>query len=573
MFRTNRKKRHVFVTFSIGFVLLLLTPGHTFAQLAPSFEWVAVLGGNAPGGVFSTVMAKVVGPSPMDIQELSVSREGGGYSYWFTEDDIVCHLKDGMYYSHETQVPPDGTYTFFVEDYKGRTAYRSQSFTFSAIPIVSSGIAPADSAYVNTTTPVFSWDSVGPGYYYRIVITYWNYEGIVYTSSLSTDTAVTVPEGTLLPNTPYKWRVEVLDGHTLDVANNRSITDWMRFFTGPYPYTLGVSFGIVWSDNRYSGVQGKLVAVHIVGPMPHHVSELRVTGPGYLYNFTEDDISCDRDDGAIYIHGGSGYPSDGTYEFYVEDWNLANDTYSKDFTLSEIPIADMSTFFPENNAYLNTFTPTLSWGSVPGSPRYYRVLIMDWRRKCIIYESPRSTDTFATIPPGILKPNSSYMWRVGVYDGPDHFVSENRSTSGWYCFTTPSESLASVSMTPEATVIPRGGNLRLQVTITNNRNKAGTLYFATKVTLPNGNPYPPSGYLFGPKEVTLNPYQSKSGDLAHTIPMGAPLGTYIYHGYIGRPGMGIIDEDQFDFEIIETLAAVGPEAWETTVDEDFAETE
>ena len=128
-----------------------------------------------------------------------------------------------------------------------------------------------------------------------------------------------------------------------------------------------------------------------------------------------------------------------------------------------------------------------------------------------------------------------------------------------------------VFLTAGATVIPRGGTLALQATIANNTDKAGIIRFATKVTLPNENPYPPSGYLFGPKEVTLNPYQSKAGHFAHTIPMGAPLGTYMYHGYIGRPGMGIIDEDQFDFEVIEAPAAGGPEDWETILDRGFNE--
>jgi len=128
-----------------------------------------------------------------------------------------------------------------------------------------------------------------------------------------------------------------------------------------------------------------------------------------------------------------------------------------------------------------------------------------------------------------------------------------------------------LTLTPDSTTVPRGGTLGFQITITNNTDKAGTIRFATKVTLPNGNPYPPSGYLFGPKEVTLNPYQSKSGHLSHTIPMGAPLGPYIYHGYIGRPGMGIIDEDQFDFEVVESPAVIGPEDWQTIVDQEFTE--
>jgi len=405
---------------------------------APSFEWFVVWGRNTSSGTYANMLASVVGPSPADIRELTVSRDGGGYFYRFTQDDMIYHFQHGMHHIHEDQVPPDGTYTFFVEDKKGRTASQSRSFTSRALPIVSSGITPADSTYGNTTTPTFSWEPVGAEYYYRVLIMYWNYEAIVYFSPLSTGTIATVPPGILLPNTPYKWRIEVHDGSDWGVANNLSTTDWMRFSTGPYPYTIDVNFGIVWSSNSYYGGQSRLLSTHIIGPLPNHVSYLSVTGPGYSYDFTEGDLGYDRDDGAIYVHGESGYPSDGTYDFYVQDVYLATDTYPKDFTLSEIAIADRSAFLPENNAYLNTLTPTLSWDPVSGSPRYYRVLVEDWRRRVIIYESPRSTDTFATIPAGVLQPNSSYMWRVEVYDDSDPLVADNRSTSGWYCFTTPS---------------------------------------------------------------------------------------------------------------------------------------
>jgi len=129
----------------------------------------------------------------------------------------------------------------------------------------------------------------------------------------------------------------------------------------------------------------------------------------------------------------------------------------------------------------------------------------------------------------------------------------------------------SVFLTPDAAVIPRGGTLVVQVTITNNTEKAGTVLFATNVTLPNGNPYPPSGYLFGPKEITFDPHQSKSGQISHTIPGGAPLGIYTYHGYVGRPGVGIMDADHFNFEVVTTPALPGAKGWETTIDQNFSE--
>jgi hypothetical protein len=106
-----------------------------------------------------------------------------------------------------------------------------------------------------------------------------------------------------------------------------------------------------------------------------------------------------------------------------------------------------------------------------------------------------------------------------------------------------------VSCLPGATIIPRGGTLGYAATITNNTNEAGTVFFATKVTLPNGDKYPPTGYLTGPLSVSLAPYESKSGHKSHTIPFGASLGIYTYHGYIGNYGVGLYHECQFNFEV------------------------
>ena len=126
-------------------------------------------------------------------------------------------------------------------------------------------------------------------------------------------------------------------------------------------------------------------------------------------------------------------------------------------------------------------------------------------------------------------------------------------------------------MVPDATVVPRGSALGFGVTLTNNTDQSQTVYFATKVKLPNGSMYPPSGYLFGPYPVTLSPYQSGSGHLSQTIPNSAPVGIYTYYGYVGNPADGIMDEDQFDFEVTSVLTMEGSEDWEITVDGEFAE--
>jgi hypothetical protein len=130
--------------------------------------------------------------------------------------------------------------------------------------------------------------------------------------------------------------------------------------------------------------------------------------------------------------------------------------------------------------------------------------------------------------------------------------------------------VVSVFLKPNNGIVPVGGSLGFQATVINNTEEVKTVYFATDVRLPNGTLYPPSGYLFGPIAVTLYHHQSLSGHITQYIPSSAPLGTYIYYGYVYLPGVGFVDEDQFDFTVTATTEAEGAEDWEAEVDEAFS---
>ena len=101
------------------------------------------------------------------------------------------------------------------------------------------------------------------------------------------------------------------------------------------------------------------------------------------------------------------------------------------------------------------------------------------------------------------------------------------------------------------TFIPRGGTLGFQATVTNNTDSSGMVHFVTFLTPPPPYArYPASGWLdhYTPG---LAPYESKSGHISHTIPITWPLGTYVYHGWVGRPGPVIYHQCQFEFEVVE----------------------
>jgi hypothetical protein len=128
----------------------------------------------------------------------------------------------------------------------------------------------------------------------------------------------------------------------------------------------------------------------------------------------------------------------------------------------------------------------------------------------------------------------------------------------------------SMKLTPEATTIPRGGTLGYWVTLTNETDVSQCFEYWTNVTLPNSNIYPPTGELFGPYYLCLDPYDWRSAHLSHDIPMVAPLGDYMYNAYVG-PYPVVWNEAHFGFTVTGSGIGKGPSHWGTTVDIDFSD--
>jgi hypothetical protein len=106
-----------------------------------------------------------------------------------------------------------------------------------------------------------------------------------------------------------------------------------------------------------------------------------------------------------------------------------------------------------------------------------------------------------------------------------------------------------VALRPNSLSVSKGGDLNIKAFFVNNTNQFQTVYFATKANFPSGDPYPSSGYLYGPVEVNLGPYKFASENINHTVPPNAPIGTYTYNGLIGTPSTGLIDKFTFNFDI------------------------
>jgi PKD repeat protein len=127
-------------------------------------------------------------------------------------------------------------------------------------------------------------------------------------------------------------------------------------------------------------------------------------------------------------------------------------------------------------------------------------------------------------------------------NGPGGSDTETKTD---YIHVSP-PSICSCAFVPDNTVVQRGGTLGFQASVTNNTGGTGTVLFGTKVTKPDASQ---TGFIWGPIQVYLNPHQTKSGHKTHTIPTGFALGTYTYHGYVGRFGT-IYDECAFNFDVV-----------------------
>jgi len=138
----------------------------------------------------------------------------------------------------------------------------------------------------------------------------------------------------------------------------------------------------------------------------------------------------------------------------------------------------------------------------------------------------------------------TYYYRVRAHNPVDW---------GYWSWTEDIEVTAGpileLSLDPDTAIVHRGGTLGYTATVTNLTGSTQTFQFWTEVVLPNGNPYP-GNPVVGPRWVTLNPYQTKSGHVSHKVPNNAPLGTYTYTGKAGTYPSDVWDEDSFNFEVV-----------------------
>ena len=180
------------------------------------------------------------------------------------------------------------------------------------------------------------------------------------------------------------------------------------------------------ASGLYSEESGTRFWAFITGPSPEDVVSFTVTGPSGTFNL-QTSLSF-RQLGLMYFHGEESILVDGSYTFLVTDGLGRTATVVKNFAYDgTVPQIDPSSRSPQNGAYVETTTPTLSFDPVMDSDVYYQVFIEDYTSKAVWYSSPHTQKTSFTVPEGLLQPNTPYWWVARVWDRVTD--AQNRTTS------------------------------------------------------------------------------------------------------------------------------------------------
>ena len=435
---------------------LLLTIGLAVAAAAdfqpPAFTWAVVKSNATTSGTKLCFGVKLSGFGPLSSGSVNVTWPDGATVTTFNTPDLYYEAADGSYYWKCDDMPataPAGDFIFSVNNTLGEDQ-AIFSFSHNPVPVVSSAsMTPTDLTFTGNTTPNFTWTPVtipGKTTCYRVEIFDWQKNLPVYRSDRfsSTDAAVsfTVPGGILQANLHYQWRVQAGDSLDWEGEQNRSRSDFHGFYTGPASPPEFV-WTLFRSNNRSAGLFVQAGA-QVKGIFPSQITGLNVSSPAndIDYDFQDGDLSSDAAGAYYWGNAPAAAPQDDTLTWQIES-PTGSDAQTYPFSFSLVPIVDVNSIQVDgenlaNNAYIDSLTPTFSWPSVaiPGKTTYYRAQIYDWNNLVMIYSTPRQTDTFCTVPAGVLQPESAYRLVVRPTDGGGGNPEHNQSISDPYYFQT-----------------------------------------------------------------------------------------------------------------------------------------
>jgi hypothetical protein len=294
--------------------------------------------------------------------------------------------------------------------------------TISPLADPSRGIGISSWVVFNTTTPTFNWPADPTANHYRVRIYGLNDSRIF--QEYVTSPPYTIPPGVLKPNAGYKLRIYARRDHQWFEwdnagASNREMTS---FFTGPVeaqdPYIDLWHIGVeTWKDAPpYGANTWFYVKIHDAQGVPDNIESVKVRFPDnvtevnlYYDEYTSARPWHDSATAAVYRAGYYGAIQPGLYTFTVTDKDNNTATNSEVLTANPIDYPSLGTLVPANNALIGGTGVSFDWGDVPGAA-FYELTLYDKDMNYLF--NAKTTDSEYTLPPGILKENSLYRYRI-----------------------------------------------------------------------------------------------------------------------------------------------------------------
>jgi hypothetical protein len=177
-----------------------------------------------------------------------------------------------------------------------------------------------------------------------------------------------------------------------------------------------------------------LIGKNFPGKLPDAIKSINVFGPQGKLPIEKEDFTYTSGLRDFWIKI-PGIPKRGTYRFEVDSYEDRGATFDYQYVIKKIPLADSSTFYPENNAELDSATPTFTWQAVKAKkPLFYRLEIYK-NNGGRVYSTQRVKNMVShTVPRGVLKSGKTYRWRIRIADSDDWLNIQNRSHSKWAFF-------------------------------------------------------------------------------------------------------------------------------------------
>lgn len=117
----------------------------------------------------------------------------------------------------------------------------------------------------------------------------------------------------------------------------------------------------------------------------------------------------------------------------------------------------------------------------------------------------------------------------------------NNHPAGDYTYTAASASLEmgdsatwSVVLQPDGALALGGQSWPVRMHVRNHATQSQTALLVSRIRWPNGQIYPPAGWLTGPTPLDLAPQSSTTVEALHAIPVGVPLIQADYEALLGQ---------------------------------------